>query len=169
MPKKFKISFSSTTKEKRPPVSYKLREYYESFLEENLYSNPGIKINDKWSVMLSIIFVEEGPRFTTTEISLLKSPRTVKEENVKIYEVMLPLKRILADNDILNNTIRDLQESITMLVTQIYKKLTVEVMNEIWKKVDVNYLKSLPFPAPLNEQRYAGDILRSDGSVGSYM
>src|SRR5687767_15599071 len=100
MASKFEIIFSCTSREKRPPVSYKLREYYASFIEENLLNSERVKINEKWNINFSVLFVEEGPRFTSTEISLAKKPRLIKSENVKLYEVVIPLKKILENNQI---------------------------------------------------------------------
>jgi hypothetical protein len=162
---KFRIDFSSTSREKRPAVSFKIREYFVSYLEQKLFEKAGIIVNGNWNIRLSILFVAEGPAYKSSDIVLVKGAKVVKAEKVKIYEMLIPLKIVVEQGDILNNTIFVLQDALTILFTSIYKKITKEMMYELWRNIDMNYLKSLPYPAPIKDQKYVGDIIRDDGSI----
>lgn len=165
---KFGIYFTGIPREKAPAVSYKLRTYYINHLTEHLFKPAGIVLNQQWQIMLSIIFMEEGPHYTGSEIFLAKGARTVSQEKVKIYEMIVPLKLVSAHNDILEGTIHVLEQALTVFFTHQYKKVTAPLMQSVWDKVDLPYLQSLPFPAPLAEQKYVGDLVRPDGSIEFY-
>lgn len=165
---KFGIYFTCIPREKAPPVSYKVREYYIAFLEEHLFRPAGIVLNQPWHIMLSIVFVEEGPGYTSSDIFLAEGARTLNEEKVKIYEMIVPLKLVSAREDILEATVHVLEQSLTIFFTHQYKEVTADLMQELWEKTDLSYLRSLPFPAPVAEQKYVGDKMRPDGSIEFY-
>jgi hypothetical protein len=48
-------------------------------------------------------------------------------------------------------------EAIAIFLTSTYKKVTSEFMNELCNNVDLEYLLSLPYPAPFKEQKYLSD------------
>ncbi len=52
MQHEFIISFSSNSKESRPPLSYKIREYYSSLLEDKLFKEKLIVLKDGWCINL---------------------------------------------------------------------------------------------------------------------
>lgn len=119
----------------------------------------------KWNICLSILFVEEGARSASTAVYLAKSGRTISAERVKIYQVLIPLKSILESDDHFLKTITLMYEALTLFFTSTYRKITQHFMQELWAKVDLDYLRSLPYPAPLEEQQYVGDRIGDDGSV----
>ena len=86
-------------------------------------------------------------------------------EEIKIYEVLLPLVCIQEAENPLLKTIELMYEAIKIFFTTTYKKITPELMDELWKDVDLNYLLSLPYPASLAEQKYADDVLNKDGTI----
>jgi hypothetical protein len=58
-------------------------------------------------------------------------------------------------------------ESISIFFTTTYKKITKDLMNELWEDVNIHYLLSLPYPAALIEQKYLEDTITKDGTVKS--
>lgn len=168
MPHKFIISFSSSSKESRPPLSYRVREYYSSLLEDKLFKEKLVVLKDGWCIDLVLMFMEEAPRFKTSEIVLGKGFQSVKSEKIKIYNMIIPLKLIAAKGNSLEATLEVLQQALAMFFTETFKRISLQNMMDCWKDVDLNYLKSLPYPAPIKEQKYVGDILREDGTVNIY-
>lgn len=57
-------------------------------------------------------------------------------------------------------------EALTMFFTTVYKKITITEMEDLRNRIDIEYLRDLPYPAPLTEQKYLSDIIETDGSVG---
>jgi hypothetical protein len=170
MNNKFSIVFSCTSKDirNRPPLSHKVREYYSDFLAEKLFKNLEANIKNEWCVELVVAFMEGGPRFDKSEIVLGRTAKKVTSEKIKIYEAIVPLKLVQVQNDGFDGIVDILQQCLDIFVVNTYKKITKEMMNNIWMQIDHDYLRSLPYPAPLSEQQYVGDIRRSDGSIEIY-
>ncbi len=112
--------------------------------------------------------MEEAPRFKTSEIVLGKGFQTVKSEQIKIYDMIVPVKLIVAKGNNLGATLEVLQQALTMFFTETFKQVSLQNMIDCWKEVDLDYLKTLPYPAPIKEQKYVGDIPREDGTVNIY-
>jgi hypothetical protein len=161
----FKIYQTCTSDIVRPPISYKIREYFEKFLSDNVLEKKKIIIGGKWTIYLSMLFVEEGARYTLKEVYMAKGSRTISAEAVKLYEILIPLKCIQEAKNPLLETIELMYEAIKIFITTTYKKVTPELMDELWKEVDLEYLLSLPYPAPLAEQKYVGDKVKPDGTI----
>ncbi len=155
----FVIDQISTTNSGRPPVSHKVREYLEKFILDNLLKPKKLIINTKWRIRLLICFVEEGPRYTSTYLFLAKQPTTITAENLKMYEILIPLKLLKGVDDPYLRTIELMFEALTIFFTTIYKSIKKEEMKLLWEKVDINYLFTLPYPASLKDQKYATDDL----------
>lgn len=165
MKSNFKIYQTCTSDIVRPPISSKIREYLEQFLSVNVLEPKKIIVGGKWTIILSMLFVEEGARYTLKDVYMAKGSRTVSAEATKIYEILLPLKCIQESKKPLLKTIELMYEAIKKFITTNYKKVTPELMDELWKKVDLEYLLSLPYPAPLAEQKYVGDKIKPDGTI----
>jgi len=165
MESSFKI-FQSGSVNERPPVSSKIREYFEQFISNNVLEKKKIIIGGKWNIYLSIMFTGDGPKVLFERISLAKDPRIVKSEHVKIYFVFIRVKHIRESENPLLKTIELMYEAIKIFLTTTYnKKITSEFMDELWKQVDLEYLLSLPYPAPLEEQKYTGHVLKSNEQI----
>jgi len=161
----FNIFQSCTSLDERPPVSYKVREYLESFIIKNVLEKKKIIIGSKWRVDLTLAFCIETSRYKSDYIYMPKTPQTVTKEGVKIYEALIPLKLIKeAENQYLK-TIELMYEAITIFFKTAYKKITQDLMSELWKNIDLDYLLSLPYPAPLVEQKYITDLVTPEGDV----
>jgi len=154
---KFNIFQSSIDKD-RPPISHKVRDYFIQFITEEVLVKKNIMLKAKWDVILAIYFIRKE-KYGPDRVSLLKGSRTVSAENTKIYEVLIPAQLIDAANDKHLKTIELIYEAIALFLTTTYKKVTSEFMSQLWAKVDLDYLLSLPYPAPFNEQKYLIDDL----------
>ena len=162
---KFNISQSSTTFKDRPPISSKVREYFEDFISDNLLKPKKIILGSRWRIELVICFVEEGPRYTSTHLFLAEKPRTVSAENLKMYEILIPLKLLNGVDNPYLRTIELFFEALKIFFTTKYKTVNSKDMQELWNKIDIEYLSSLPYPANLTDQKYVGDILDSKGNI----
>ena len=78
---------------------------------------------------------------------------------------MIPVKLIKESENPYRKTIELIYEAITLFFTTIYKKITPHLMNQLWESIDILYLLTLPYPAPLIDQKYVTDILRPDGVI----
>lgn len=161
----FKIYQTCTSNNLRPPISHKVRKYFEKFLIDNVLEKKKIIIGGKWTIGLSMLFVQEGARYTLRDIYMAKGSRTVSAEAIKIYEILIPLLCIQEAKEPLLKTVELMYDAIKKFVTITYKKITPEFMDELWSSVDLDYLFSLPYPAPLSEQKYVGDKEKPDGTI----
>jgi hypothetical protein len=161
----FMLSQSSTSMTERPQISYRVREYLENFIAENLLKEKKIILGGKWRIDLVLAFQRETVRYTSTHLTLGARPTTVNGENVKIYEVLIPIKLIKESSHPYLRTIELMWEAISLFFTENYKKVSPETMSELWKKIDLDFLLSLPYPAPLIDQKYTTDTVTDQGEV----
>jgi len=165
MTRQFEIVQSSLSFTDRPPISHKVREYFEEFIMEEILKPKRILVTTDWQIHLVLIFSPEAPRYKADFIFMPKSPTTVKSERVKIYDVMIPKKLIDQSEKPYLRTIELMWEAITLFFTGTYKKVTKAEMDLLWQKTDMDYLLSLPYPAPMIEQKYLSDVVTSGGKV----
>lgn len=83
----------------------------------------------------------------------------MKEESIKMYEALIPLEILSESDNYLLDVIELIYKCICIFLDTTYKKITMEQMNKLWEQVDLEYLISLPYPAPFNDQKYVGDNL----------
>jgi hypothetical protein len=159
--------YQSCTEIERPPVSFKVREYFEKFIIENVFVKKKIIIGGKWKIGLAIYFSVSGPKVLFKGIALAKGARTILSESIKIYEIVILTEPIQQAEKPFLKTIELMYEAIKIFLTTTYKKVTPEFMDDLWRQVDLDYLLSLPYPAPLAEQKYVGDKVKSDGTIGA--
>lgn len=163
MEKYFSISQGYT--QFRPSISYKVREYLEGFILENILQKKKIVVGGKWGIKLAIYFVGEGKYGIPETIDLQKNPTIINSEKTKLYEIFVPVKPIQESQTPLFKAIELMYEAITVFFTTTYKKITKELMDELWSHIDLDYLLSLPYPAPMEDQKYVGDMILPDGTV----
>ena len=89
-----------------------------------------------------MFFVEEGKRYTAREIFLAKGCRTISSEKVKMYEILIPLILIKEADDYLLKTIELIYKAIGIFLASTYKSVSMEFLDEVWKEVNINYLRS---------------------------
>ena len=170
MEKKFQIVQSSTnTIDLRPPISWMVRNYLEDFIIENVLNEKQIIVSSQWTIHLHCFFCKLSPRFNYEYIHFNNKPRTVKENMVKIYEIMIPEKLIDESENKYERTIELMYEAVSIFLTTVYKKVTKELMNELWKQVDMKYLLALPYPAELKDQKYLTDLADEKGNIVDFV
>lgn len=170
MEKQFQIVQSSTnTIDFRPPISWKVRDYLEDFIIENVLNEKQIVVSSQWTIHLHFFFCKPSPRFNHDDIHFYAKPRTVKENMVKIYEIMIPEKLITESKNKYEKTIELMYEAISIFLTTTYKKVSKEFMNELWHKVDMKYLLTLPYPAKVKEQKYLTDLTDEKGNIVDFV
>lgn len=165
MNSKFTIGQISTTFSGRPPISSKVREYFECFLSEQLLKKKDIIVNSKWNVHLRLTFMQEGARYKSDYLFLGKSATTLSCEMLKIYEILIPLKLLNDVDDKYKKILELIYEALTIFFTANYKSVKPLDMEELWKIVDFKYLLSLPYPASLVNQKYATDMINEKGEI----
>ena len=143
----------------RPPTSCQVKEYFEEFILENVLIKKKIAVGGKWQIMFTIHFQEKGTKTTFDDVAIAKGCRTVAAESVKLYESVILVNAIRSYEDPYLGTIELMYKAIKLFLTAAYKKVTSEFMDELWNQVDLNYLLSLPYPAPFSEQKYLNDEL----------
>lgn len=162
-----KIIHDATSFTNRPPISYKVIEYLENQVSENLLKLKKIIVNGSWEIHLVLTFCQETERYKSDYIFLAKLPRTVTVDKIKIYEALIPMKLIVNSKEPYKKTIELIFEAIKIFLTTNYKKVTKSDFDKLWEKIDHEYLLSLPYPAPIKEQRYLTDIILPSGDVGN--
>lgn len=166
MAPRFKIIHSSTSFTNRPPISFKIIEYLENYINDNLLTSKKIIVKSNWEVHLLLTFGEETERYKADYIFMPKGPpRIVKEDKVKIYEAVIPMKLIGDSPNPLLKTIELIYEAITIFLVRTYKKVNKGDMAKLWKELDLEYLLSFPYPAPIAEQKYLTDVVLPNGEV----
>ena len=141
----------------RPQISYKIREYLSEFVIHNILEKRGIIVGGKWKIVLALHFMPEGKYYTTEELSLAKGYQTVKQDAVKIYTVLVPLKAIGKSDKPLLKIVELMYEAITKYFITNFKSISPEFMELLKTEIDFPYLLSLPYPAPFKDQRYVAD------------
>ena len=155
MHSKFNI-YQSATQEERPPISHKVKDYLIDLIIKEVLEKKNIIVNARWNIFLALYFFRKG-KYGPDRVFLAKGSRTVSAENIKIYEVIVPIQVLDTAGDKYLKTIELMFEAITLFLTSNYKKITADFMAEVWKKADLEYLHSLPYPAPFEDQKYPGD------------
>src|SRR5436305_3452104 len=110
--------YQSCANPDRPPISYKVREYFEKFITTHVLEKKGVIVDGRWKIVLGITFLAEGGRYTLRELFFPKGqPRTVTRERTKVYEIIVPLQLIQGADNRLLKTIDLMYESITVFLT----------------------------------------------------
>jgi len=153
----FEIWFSSTDAA-RPAVSFKVREYLASFITDGILREKGLVVTGAWNVVLGMIFLAEGKVYESDKILFIKKdPAIIRSEMVKLYEIIIPLKLIRESDDLLFTTVQLMYEALTIFLTTTFKSIKRDEIDDLWMQVDLDYIFSIEFPAPFNEQKYVGD------------
>ena len=155
----FKLLKSGTIDD-RPPMSFLVDEYFEIFVTNKVLRTKSIIVESKWNIYLSLIFVGDGPKVLFDRMAFIEKPRTVRFEQLKIYTVLIRYNQIEGAKDPYLKTIELIYEAISMFLTTVYKKVSRSFMDELWLKIDLDYLLSLPYPAPFEDQKYVADDQR---------
>lgn len=150
-------------KSNRIPVSYKLKEYLEDFILAHVLVPKKLVGEGKWIMDLGFLLGEDSEVLPKIKIG---HTYTSSREKTKSTTIMISyVDSIRSSANPLKTTIETFWEAITVFLTKKYKSIKREQLDELYKKLDMHYLLSLPYPAPLEEQRYGGDLAMPDGSI----
>lgn len=140
-----------------PPVSRKVLEYFECFVETHVLQPKKIVVGTKWGVGVRIHFSDNGPKVLFKDMALVKGWTSGRyADPIKIYTgIILNDMLMVEDSQLYRRTIEVIYQMISLFFTTYYKKVKPEYLRELWSRVDLAYLETLPYPAPLAEQ-YVG-------------
>ena len=151
------IIYQSSPAKERPPISHKIRIYFEDFITEHVLKSKKIIYGGNWIVVLAIYFIDEFPKSPDKRVSLARGVRTIAGENTKLYEILISIKHMQNSPRPLLTTIELMYEAISLFLTTTFKRVTPGFMAALWEQVDLDYLLALPYPAPFQEQKYLLD------------
>jgi hypothetical protein len=140
-----------------PPISYKIREYFEQFVKENILERKKIIIGGSWNIHLTINFITTGPKVLFKGVALGNGATTVKSEAVKLYSALILIEPVQEAENPLLKTVELMYEAIKLFFTKTYKKISPEFMDELWNQIDVNYLLSYHYL--IRQRSQSKDIL----------
>lgn len=140
------------TEDNRPPYSIKVDEYFERFVTDNILKPFDIILNDEWKVILSImIFKKEAD---APEGVSIYEPDNIEEEKVRFYPVGINLEDIYKTEEHIVNIVGLYFQIISLFFLSNYKNISKEYMVGLMDKIDWDFLFSIPYPAPAEEQGY---------------
>jgi len=138
--------------EDRPPYSYKVDQYFEDFVTENILKPYNIILPEDWKIILSImIFKQEED---SPEGVSFYEPDLLEEDKVKVYPVGINLEDIYKNEEHIVNIVGIYFQIISLFFLNNFKLVSREYLVELMDKLDWDYLFSLPYPAPAEEQGY---------------
>ena len=153
MNKQFSIK-KICTEENRPPYSSKIEEYFEDFVTDNILKPFNIIINDEWKIILSVMIFKKEPE--SPEGVSIYEPDTIEEGKVMFYPVGINLEDIYKSEEHIVNIVGLYFQIISLFFLSNYKNIAREYMVNLMEKIDWDYLFSIPYPAPVEEQGYVG-------------
>jgi hypothetical protein len=139
----------------KPPYSYKVDEYFEEFVREHIVVPFNIVAEDDWKILLSIMMFkkdEENPEGVS-----IYPAETIEEEKIRYYPIAINIEDVYANNTPMENIVGIYYQIISLFFISNYESISEEFMLELKKKLDWDYLLSLPYPVPIDEQKYVGD------------
>jgi len=165
MNSRFIIELFDETEVKALPIHYKILEYFENFVMENILKEFKVILNSKWTHNFGIFFdstdyknIPEFINFDGIEKCLvIMPPNTFSKESMKGYSVQFFASKI-KDNprgEFIGFCEMMLDFIETFFVLN-YKKINETDFISIREKVDWKYLKSIKYPADLKDQHFVG-------------
>jgi hypothetical protein len=139
----------------KPPYSYKVDEYFEEFVRENIIEPFNIIREDDWKILLSVMMFkkdEESPEGVS-----IYPAETIEEEKIRYYPIAINIEDVYANNTPMENIVGIYYQIISLFFISNCEGISEEFMLELKKKLDWDYLLSLPYPVPIDEQKYVGD------------
>ena len=136
------------------PISSRIIDYFQNFVIENILSQKNILLGSKYDTCLSIMLLGEG-RYSNNVVEVFP-PQSVSGplHKVKVYSVKIPTKPII-DSDKKSITFAKLlYEGVCLFFIQNFKTIDLTFMDNLWSLVDIEYINSIPYPAPLSEVKY---------------
>jgi hypothetical protein len=141
----------------RPPYSYKVEEYFEDFVHENILKPFDIIVNDEWKTILSVMLLKKDEQ--SLEGINFYEPEMIEDEKVKFYPVTIYIEDVYENDKPVENIVSLYFQIISIFFLSYYKRIEPEYMMEMKEKIDWDHLLAIPYPAPVKEQKYVGDNL----------
>jgi hypothetical protein len=139
----------------RPPISHKVTDYLVQFIREEILVPRQIILQEEWNVELAMMFMPKD-EFGPHKIDIYE-PDIYDDVKVKTYPIAIPLDTILQSDEPYRKTIESMYEGLFLYFTAFHKSIHAHFMQDLWEKINFEYLFSLPYPADITEQQYIGD------------
>ena len=81
-------------------------------------------------------------------------PDLFEDEKIKVYPVAININDIYRNNQHVQNVVGLYFQLLSMFFLSNYKLVSREYVADLMEKLDWDYLLSLPYPAPEEEQGY---------------
>jgi hypothetical protein len=148
MTKKFSIALTSTHKNK-PLISKYIIEYFERFVYDYIMTKYNVLLSSKTNVILGFTLIEAGIR-SPSKVRILK---TQIVNGDKVCSILIPINEIFSNNTKLK-VIDLFFEGIKVFFLSNYKRLNESVFNELYLKLDMDFLLGIPYPAEISDVNY---------------
>jgi|GEM_PF-3775198 len=137
----------------RPRVSKKIREYIVDLIQKNILEPKKIIVADKhsYNIIFSVKPKIDDAVIPDEVLWIVRTREGIKNIAISIYHTAVT-KDITAKEytELIFNGMK-------VFLTEQYKKIKPEEVEEVRKKIDWEFIEGLPFPAPFKEQEYIGD------------
>jgi len=151
---------------KRPRVSYKISEYIFEFINDQILKPANILQSDKYIYEWTLSFSFKIP---VNHKILYKSPYStgtrlyVPHKGFRTFEKITKNAHLSVVADDINQDI--MPEDYALVVYNMiadyllynYKKLKKETFDQSKERLDISKIKSFPYPAPFEDQKYILD------------
>jgi hypothetical protein len=140
--------------EDRPPISHKVRDYLVQFITDELLVPNHLILDGEWNIELAMLFIpvdEFGPH----QVDIYEA-EIYEDSKLRSYPIAIPLDAITQSEEPYLKTIELLYEGLFRFFPSFYKQVHAHDMQDLWEKIDFDYLFSLPYPADITEQPYTG-------------
>jgi len=164
MSRKFKIELFHKEESERLPIHFNTLEYFEKFVEDKILNELKIIVNSKWTHSFGIFFdsidyknIPEWIKgFDGIEKNLaILPPSTFSQQYTKAYSVQFFINKIKDHpSGEFIGFCEMLLDFIEVFFTLNYKKVKSDYITEIRSEVNWDFIKSIPYPAELCDQKY---------------
>jgi hypothetical protein len=151
-------------KGERVPVSYKIREYFDRFILEEILIPNKIIVADKWHHKIAIQFdydntnwIGISDKIIAIEGVTLFPSRTFASDRIKSYGLLFSYSKISDSSNPSQEYTKLIFDGLKLFFQTNFKKVSKDLLDRLEKKIDYTYLNSLPYPASFEEQKYEGD------------
>jgi hypothetical protein len=141
--------------ENRPKVSYEIRKYIEDYIMTEVLKKKNIIAKTKYDIALNIIFSSTGDTKNYADYLILK-PRISKQNQLKSYSIYVPFNISRYPKPV-DAYVEVLLNAICFFLEKTFKTLESFDFEELYRKVDMEYIRNIPYPAEFAEQKYIGD------------
>ncbi len=164
----------------RPRVSYQISEYILEFIYTNILQAKRILNESKFSYIINLSFFNYDPLIHkyvpdnpyNTEDNKFNPEKAFSTVDLYIKQINVRLRSKYIDENLHPTHYADLvYDMFGALLTQLYKRIKKEQLDEFKHKLDYNLINSFAFPASFEEQKYMLDnnIVNGQNQRESYL